>query len=120
MIGRVQWWGTTAAPLCAAAIETLSVAADVRLQSRLFARRSPRLRRSPNSKENERISTIAFLLSHFSPGDKIETCPAQFRAVCWIVRVDFKVLRLRDGFSVSIALVLKGSVFHVGKLDGFL
>jgi hypothetical protein len=29
-------------------------------------------------KENERISTMPFLLSHFSPGDKIENCSAQF------------------------------------------
>jgi hypothetical protein len=32
-------------------------------------------------KENERISTTPFLLGHFSPGDKIENCPAQFLAV---------------------------------------
>ena len=63
---------------------------------------------------------MPFLLSHFSPGDKIENCSAQFLAVCWIVRVEFKVHRLRDGFSVSNALVLKGSVFYVGNLDGFL
>jgi hypothetical protein len=70
--------------------------------------------------ENERISTMPFLLSHFSPGDKIENCSAQFLAVCWIVHFEFKVHRLRDGFSVSNALVLKGSVFYVGNLDGFL
>ena len=46
-----------------------------------------------------------FCLGHFSP-DKIENCPAQFLAVCWIVPVDFKVHRLRDGFSVSNALLL--------------
>jgi hypothetical protein len=57
-------------------------------------------------KENERISTMLFLLSHFSPGDKSENCSAQFLAVCWIVCVDFKVHRLRDGFSVSNALLL--------------
>jgi hypothetical protein len=45
--------------------------------------------------------TTPFLLSHFSPGDKIENCPAQFLAVCWIAHVDFKVHRVRDGFSVS-------------------
>src|SRR5204863_9231040 len=44
---------------------------------------------------------MPFLLWHFSPGDKIENCPAQFLAVCWIVHVEFKVHRLRDGFSVS-------------------
>jgi hypothetical protein len=44
------------------------------------------------------------LLWHFSPGHKIENCPAQFLAVCWIVHVEFKVYRLRDGFSVSNAL----------------
>jgi hypothetical protein len=42
--------------------------------------------------ENE-PSTTPFLLSHFSPGDKIENCSAQFLAVCWIVRVEFKVHR---------------------------
>jgi hypothetical protein len=47
---------------------------------------------------------MPFLLSHFPPGDKVENCPAQFLAVCWIVRVDFKVHRLRHGFSVSNAL----------------
>src|SRR5260370_5344129 len=61
-------------------------------------------------KESERISTTSFLLSHFSPGDKIENCPAQFLAVCWIVHVDFKVHRLRDGFSVSNALLLGQSL----------
>ncbi len=61
-------------------------------------------------KENGRISTTPFLLSHFSPGDKIENCSAQFLAVCWIVRVEFKVHRLRDGFSVSNALLLDQSL----------
>jgi hypothetical protein len=28
---------------------------------------------------------MPFLLSHFSPGDKIENCSAQFLAVCWTV-----------------------------------
>src|SRR4030095_3272476 len=31
-------------------------------------------------RENERISTMPFLLWHFSPGDKIENCPAQLSA----------------------------------------
>jgi hypothetical protein len=44
---------------------------------------------------------MRFLSSHFSLGDKIENCSAQFLAVCWIVHVEFKVHRLRDGFSVS-------------------
>ncbi len=44
---------------------------------------------------------MPFLLSHFSPGDKIENCSAQFLAVCWIAHVEFKVHRLRHGFSVS-------------------
>ena len=52
-------------------------------------------------KENERISTRPFLLWHFSPRHKIENCSAQFLAVCWIVHVEVKVHRLRDGFSVS-------------------
>ena len=29
-------------------------------------------------------ATMPFLLSHFSPGDKIENCSAQFLAVCWM------------------------------------
>ena len=53
---------------------------------------------------------MPFSLSHFSLGDKIENCSAQFLAVCWIVRVDFKVHRLRDGFSVSNALLLDQSL----------
>ena len=61
-------------------------------------------------KKNERISTLPFLLWHFSLGDKIENCSAQFLAVCWIVRVEFKVHRLRDGFSVSNALLLDQSL----------
>ena len=59
---------------------------------------------------------MPFLLSHFSPGDKIENCPAQFLAVCWIVHVEFKVHRLRDGFSVSNALVLKGSCLFTSEI----
>ena len=39
---------------------------------------------------------MPFLLWHFSPGDKIENCPAQFLAVCWIVRVEFKLHRAQD------------------------
>ena len=54
-------------------------------------------------KLNERISTIPFLLRHFSLGDKTENRPAQFLAVCWIVRVEFKLHRFRDGLSVSNA-----------------
>ena len=61
-------------------------------------------------KEKERISTTPFLLWHFSPGDKIENCPAQFLAVCWIVRVEFKVQRPRDGLSVRDALLLGQSL----------
>jgi hypothetical protein len=61
-------------------------------------------------KENERISTTPFLLSHSSPGDKIENYSAQFLAVCWIVHVQFKVHRLRDDFSVSNALLLDQSL----------
>ena len=57
-------------------------------------------------KENERFSIMPFLLSHFSLGDKIENCSAQFLAVCWIVHVEFKVHCLRDGFSVSNTLLL--------------
>ena len=53
---------------------------------------------------------MPFLLSHFSSGDKIENCPAQFLAVRWIVRVEFKVHRLRHGFGVSNALLLGQSL----------
>ncbi len=53
---------------------------------------------------------MPFLLWHFSLGDKTENCSAQFLAVCWIVRVEFKVHRLRDGFSVSNALLLGQSL----------
>src|SRR4029450_1066881 len=54
--------------------------------------------------------TTPFLPWHFSSGDKIENCPAQFLAVCWIVHVEFKVHRLRHGFSVSNALLLSQSL----------
>src|SRR5512132_2021688 len=54
--------------------------------------------------------TTPFLLSHFSPGDKIENCSAQFLPVCWIVHVQVKLHRLRDGFSVSNALLLGQSL----------
>ena len=53
---------------------------------------------------------MPFLLSHFSPRDKIENCSAQFLAVCWIVHVEFKIHRLRNGFSVSNALLLGQSL----------
>ena len=48
---------------------------------------------------------MSFLLWHFSPGDKIENCPAQFLAVCRTVHVEFKVHRPRHGFSVRNALL---------------
>ena len=67
---------------------------------------------TPSDRNNrERISTTPFLLWHFSPGDKIENCSAQFLAVCWIAHVEFKVRRLRDRFSVRNALLLEISVF---------
>jgi hypothetical protein len=44
--------------------------------------------------------TTPFLPSHFSLGNKIENCSSQFLAVCWIVHVEFKVHRLRDGFTL--------------------
>jgi hypothetical protein len=57
---------------------------------------------------------MPFLLSHFSPGDKIENCSAQFLAVCWIVRVEFKVHRLRDGCSFTgICDCLERSFAHI-------
>jgi hypothetical protein len=69
-------------------------------QSRRWGKfRGPRIApQNACQKENERILTTPFLLWHFSPGDKIENGPAQFLAVCWIVRVEFKVHRLRHGF----------------------
>ena len=53
---------------------------------------------------------MPFLLSHFSPGDKVENCSAQFLAVCWIAHFQFKVHRIRDGFNVSNALLLDQSL----------
>jgi len=61
-------------------------------------------------KEKERISITPFLLWHFSTGDKIENCSAQFLAVCWTVRIEFKVHRPGDGLSVSNALLLDQSL----------
>jgi hypothetical protein len=53
---------------------------------------------------------MPFCFGIFSPGDKIENCSAQFLAVCWIVRVELKVHRFRDGFSISNALLLDQSL----------
>ena len=53
---------------------------------------------------------MPFLFLHFSPGDEVENCPAQFLAVRWIVRVEFKVHRFRNGFSVGNALLLGQSL----------
>jgi hypothetical protein len=58
-------------------------------------------------KEKERISTMPFLLSHFSPGDNIENCPAQFLAVCWILRVELSAKPVGDG-AVSQPSILAG------------
>ena len=44
------------------------------------------------------------------PRRQDQNCSAQFLAVCWIVCVDFKAHRLRDGFSVSHALLLSQSI----------
>jgi len=57
------------------------------------------------------------LLWHFSPGDKIENCSAQLLAVCWIVRVEFKVHRLCDGVSVGNALLLGMKRFGDVEID---
>ena len=51
---------------------------DARQQSRSFALGINRLKHSPNSKENERISIRPFLLWHFSLGDKIENARRNF------------------------------------------
>jgi hypothetical protein len=59
-------------------------------------------------RERENFNHALFAL-HFSPGDKIQNCPAQFLAICCIVHVQFKVHRLRHGFSVSNALLLNQS-----------
>ena len=61
---------------------------------------------SRDENNSQRLTEAPFLLSYFSPGDKIENCSAQFLAVRWIVHVEFKVHRLRDGFSVSNPLLL--------------
>jgi hypothetical protein len=58
-------------------------------------------------KEKERISTTSFSLWHFSPGDKIENCPAQFLAVCWIVRVELSAKPVGVG-AVSRPSILAG------------
>jgi len=50
-------------------------------------------------------STTPFLLWHFSPGDKIKNCAAQFLAVCWIVHVEFKVHRPPMLIFVSLGVV---------------
>ena len=71
-----------------------------------FSDRASRTTKCLSENEREEFSTRPFLLWHFSPGDKIENCPAQFLAVCWIVHVEFKIHRFRDGFSVSNALLL--------------
>src|SRR6476620_1817651 len=63
-----------------------------------------------SAKRSHERASMPFLLSHFSPGEKIENCSAQFLAVCWIVRVEFKVQRPRDGLSVSNALLLDQSL----------
>jgi hypothetical protein len=50
-------------------------------------------------------STMPSLLWHSSPGDKNENCSAQFLAVCWIVRVEFKVHRPQQGDKNLAAVV---------------
>ena len=67
---------------------------------------APRCRWPQNASERAGRVRGPFLPSLFSPGDKIEKCSAKFLAVCWIVRVHFKAHRIRDGFSVSNALLL--------------
>ena len=49
---------------------------------------------------------------NFPPSDKIENCPAQFLAVCWIVHVEFKLHRLRDRFSEGNALLRRANRFQ--------
>jgi hypothetical protein len=63
--------------------------------------RDSKVNRTTNAcqKENERISTRPFLPWHFSPGDKIQNCPAQFLAVSWIIHVELKLHRLRPGLA---------------------
>ena len=53
---------------------------------------------------------MPFFLWHFSHSHKIKNCSAQFFAVCRIVHVELKLHRLRDGFSVSNALLLGQSL----------
>jgi hypothetical protein len=60
-------------------------------------------------REPENFNQAVFALA-FSPSDKIENCSAQFFAVCWVVHIEFKVHRLRDGFSVGNALLLDQSL----------
>jgi len=48
-----------------------------------------------SERERENFSHALFCFRIFLPANKIENCSAQFLAVCWIVRVEFKVHRLR-------------------------
>src|SRR5215471_8345570 len=56
------------------------------------------------------FQSTPFLLSPFTLSDKVEKCSAKFLAVCWFVRINFEVHRLRDGFSKSNALLLGQSL----------
>jgi hypothetical protein len=83
--------------------------------------------------ENERISTIPFLLWHFSPGDKTENCAAQFLAVYWIIRHRLKstatllpvlrpffahfILAVKNSPEVGIAIAKRNS-FQFSHLTG--
>jgi hypothetical protein len=101
----------------------------VRLQSRSFARLNQSLRRSfkPNRaslrlstrRERENFNDAVFALAFFSQRQIRDLLGAISRGLL-DCHFDFKAHRLRDGFSASNAIVLKGSVFYVGNLDGFL
>jgi hypothetical protein len=58
-----------------------------------------------SAKRSHERATMRFLLSHFPTGDKIENCSAQFLAVCWIVRVEFKVHRPQQGDTNLVSVV---------------
>jgi hypothetical protein len=99
----IRWWSSAA--------QKSRIDADLYCMDSTALKDCPRHPDRPGRRASlARSSTMPFLLWHFSPGDKIENCSAQFLAVCWIVHVEFKVHRLRDGFSVSNALLLGQSL----------
>ena len=69
--------------------------------------------------ERENFDDAAFALAFSSRRQDRELPGAISRGLLDCLR-RIQGYRLRDGFSVSNAIVLKGSAFYVGNLDGFL